>query len=142
MIRCNPFQFGTVHRVSTSQGGMTVRMTVAVTMAAGPPHFEQRRNCNPSAKSNKRNAGCGIDVLAKPLGKGDARENVEAAGFSGRLNEISKFCKYEGNAWVTPGGKGASGWEEVPYWLKGFTDLGLILGDERLQAEAANGSTP
>ncbi len=61
---------------------------------------------------------------------------LQAQGFSGRLTEISKFCKYEGNAWVTAGGKGDSGWEEVPYWLKGFTDLGLILGDQRLQAEA------
>jgi DUF1680 family protein len=61
---------------------------------------------------------------------------LEAEGFSGRLTEISQFCKYEGNAWVTPGGKGDRGWEEVPYWLKGFTDLGLILGDRRLEAEA------
>lgn len=61
---------------------------------------------------------------------------LEANGFSGRLSEISQFCKYEGNAWVTPGGRGDRGWEEVPYWLKGFTDLGLILGDARLQAEA------
>ena len=59
-----------------------------------------------------------------------------ADGFSGRLEEISPFCKYKGNAWVTPGGHGERGWEEVPYWLKGFTDLGLVLGDERLQAQA------
>lgn len=59
-----------------------------------------------------------------------------ATGFSGRLEEISPFCKYKGNAWVTPGGQGERGWEEVPYWLKGFTDLGLVLGDQSLQAQA------
>ena len=60
---------------------------------------------------------------------------LEAEGFSGRLSEISQFCKYEGNGWVTPG-SGDRGWEEAPYWLKGFTDLGYVLGDERIKAEA------
>jgi len=60
---------------------------------------------------------------------------LEAEGFSGRLSEISQFCKYEGNGWVTPG-SGDRGWEEAPYWLKGFTDLGFVLGDKRIQAEA------
>ncbi len=60
---------------------------------------------------------------------------LEAEGFSGRLGEISQFCKYEGNGWVTPGAT-ERGWEEVPYWLKGFTDLGFVLGDTRIVAEA------
>ncbi len=81
--------------------------------------------------------------LAKlPIGnvrpEGWIRHQLElmANGFSGHLNEISQFCKYEGNAWVTKGGHGDRGWEEVPYWLKGFTDLGLILDDPRLKSEA------
>ncbi|HEV2447778.1 MAG TPA: hypothetical protein VGS58_17725, partial [Candidatus Sulfopaludibacter sp.] len=28
---------------------------------------------------------------------------LEADGFSGHLTEISQFCKYQGNGWVTPG---------------------------------------
>ncbi len=60
---------------------------------------------------------------------------LEAEGFSGRLSEISQYCKYDGNGWVTPG-SGDRGWEEAPYWLKGFTDLGLILGDQRIIGEA------
>jgi DUF1680 family protein len=60
---------------------------------------------------------------------------LEADGFSGRLSEISQFCKYEGNGWVTPG-SADRGWEEAPYWLKGFTDLGFVLGDQRIIAEA------
>jgi DUF1680 family protein len=60
---------------------------------------------------------------------------LEAEGFSGHLAEISQFCKYDGSAWVKPGG-GDRGWEEVPYWLKGFTDLGFVLGDRRIIAEA------
>ncbi len=60
---------------------------------------------------------------------------LEADGYSGRLSEISKFCKYDGSAWVTPGST-EHGWEEAPYWLKGFTDLGYVLGDQRIIAEA------
>jgi hypothetical protein len=53
-------------------------------------------------------------------------------GMPGRLSEVSPWCKFEGNAWVDPRGKGHSGWEEMPYWLKGFGDLGRVTGDERI----------
>ena len=42
--------------------------------------------------------------------------------------------KFEGNGWVDP--EGRSGWEELPYWLKGYGDLGYVLGDETIIAEA------
>lgn len=61
---------------------------------------------------------------------------LEADGFPGRLTEISGFLKKEGNAWLHPDQTGHSGWEEVPYWLKGFGDLGYVLGDERIIKEA------
>ncbi len=57
---------------------------------------------------------------------------LEADGFTGHLEDISKFCKYPGSAWVSPAGKGTNGWEEVPYWLRGFVDLGYVLGDRRI----------
>ena len=57
-------------------------------------------------------------------------------GFSGHLTEISKWCRYGGSAWVSPSGEGAFGWEEAPYWLRGFTDLGYLLGDERIIGES------
>jgi hypothetical protein len=61
---------------------------------------------------------------------------LEADGFSGRLTEISPWCKFEGSAWASPKGEGANGWEELPYWLKGFGDLGYVLKDPRITAEA------
>jgi DUF1680 family protein len=61
---------------------------------------------------------------------------LEAAGFSGHLTEISAFLKKDGNAWLSPDGTGEHGWEEVPYWLKGFGDLGYVLADPRIIAEA------
>ncbi|HEY0456142.1 MAG TPA: beta-L-arabinofuranosidase domain-containing protein, partial [Verrucomicrobiae bacterium] len=61
---------------------------------------------------------------------------LEAAGMTGRLPEISKWCKFESNAWASASGQGQSGWEELPYWLKGFGDLGYVLHDEAIIAEA------
>ena len=59
---------------------------------------------------------------------------LQAQGMHGRLTEISSFLKWEGNGWVDPQGK--SGWEEVPYWLKGYGDLGYVLKDEKIIREA------
>ena len=57
---------------------------------------------------------------------------LEAQGLTGRLPEISKWCKFEGNAWADPQGQGHSGWEELPYWLKGYGDLGYVLKDDTI----------
>ncbi len=60
---------------------------------------------------------------------------LEADGMVGHLMEISQWCKFEGNAWVNPE-TGHSGWEEMPYWLKGYGDLGYVLKDEKIIATA------
>ena len=49
-----------------------------------------------------------------------------------RLEEISQFCKYPGNEWTSPAGQGKFGWEEVPYWLRGYVDLGYVLDDQAI----------
>jgi hypothetical protein len=59
-----------------------------------------------------------------------------ADGMIGHLPEISPWCRAEGSAWMSPDGEGANGWEEMPYWLKGFGDLGYVLADKRIIAEA------
>ncbi|MDH4198534.1 MAG: glycoside hydrolase family 127 protein, partial [Candidatus Aminicenantes bacterium] len=53
-------------------------------------------------------------------------------GFTGRLKELSKFLGPE-SGWITLKGRG---WEEMPYWLKGFGDLAYILKDPEMTAEA------
>lgn len=60
---------------------------------------------------------------------------LQAEGFNGHLYEISPFLKKEGNAWLSPDGIGDHGWEEPPYWLKGFSNLAYLLRDERLLNE-------
>ena len=55
----------------------------------------------------------------------------------GHLTEISPWLQKKSNAWLSPEGKGEHGWEEVPYWLKGFGDLGYVLGNDRIMKEAS-----
>ncbi len=52
-------------------------------------------------------------------------------GFTGRLAELSRFLG-EDSGWITLKGKG---WEEMPYWLKGYGDLGYLLKDPALRRE-------
>src|SRR5436190_9136520 len=61
---------------------------------------------------------------------------LEADGMIGHLEEISKWCKFEDSAWASKDGKGEFGWEELPYWLKGYGDLGYVLRDEKIIANA------
>jgi DUF1680 family protein len=71
----------------------------------------------------------------KPHGWLRHQLQAEARGMTGRLPEISEWCTFKGNAWADPKGKGHSGWEELPYWLKGYGDLGYVLGDKRIIKE-------
>jgi len=59
-----------------------------------------------------------------------------AEGMTGHLTELSKWCRFEDNAWASPDGHGQYGWEELPYWLKGYGDLGYVLGDKSIIKEA------
>src|ERR1043166_7688477 len=61
---------------------------------------------------------------------------LEADRLTGHLQEISKWCKFESNAWADAQGEWQSGWEELPYWLKGYGDLGYVLKDEKIIAKA------
>lgn len=61
---------------------------------------------------------------------------LQSAGFHGHLGEISGFLKKENNAWLSPTGEGDHGWEEVPYWLKGYADCAYLLNNSEQIAEA------
>ena len=61
---------------------------------------------------------------------------LQADGFHGRLEELSKYLRKDGNAWLARDGKGEFGWEEVPYWLKGYLNCAYVLDDERMKREA------
>ena len=61
---------------------------------------------------------------------------LEKEGMIGRLKEISPWLRFDKSAWGNKEGQGERGWEELPYWLKGFGDLGYVLKDEAVTKEA------
>src|SRR5713101_6429752 len=61
---------------------------------------------------------------------------LQSAGFHGHLGEISEFLRKQNNAWLSTSGQGERGWEEVPYWLKGFGDCAYLLGNQDQIQEA------
>ena len=62
---------------------------------------------------------------------------LQRDGMVGHLPEISRWCNFEGNAWAHPQGEGHSGWEEMPYWLKGYGDLGYVLKDPKIREQTS-----
>lgn len=60
---------------------------------------------------------------------------LEASGMTGHLEELSPWLDFSKSSWSSKDGSGKFGWEEMPYWLKGFGDLGYVLGDERIQTQ-------
>ena len=57
-------------------------------------------------------------------------------GLTGHLPDISRWLQKENNAWLSPTGVGDHGWEEVPYWLKGYISLAYILNDPDMIRES------
>jgi hypothetical protein len=47
-------------------------------------------------------------------------------GLCGRYQDVSHFLDYSASGWITPAN---TGWEEVPYWLRGYGDLAYTTGD-------------
>jgi hypothetical protein len=101
------------------------RVEFTPVLAADASHTPQK------ARLSKLPAGA-----IRPEGWLRTQLELMANGFTGHLPELSKYCKFEGNAWVDANGEGANGWEEVPYWLRGFTSLGYALQDQRIIAES------
>lgn len=58
---------------------------------------------------------------------------LQKNGLTGKLGEISAWLEKNDNAWLKSGGE--HGWEEVPYWLKGYGNLAYILKDTAMIAE-------
>ena len=61
--------------------------------------------------------------------------NRQADGLAGHLGQISIWLTKNNNAWLSKTGHGDYGWEELPYWLKGYGDMAYVLGRPDMQAE-------
>ena len=60
---------------------------------------------------------------------------LQRDGLTGNLGEISIWLTKKDNAWLSPTGKGQYGWEEVPYWLRGYSRVAYALKDPKMLAE-------
>ncbi len=59
---------------------------------------------------------------------------LQRDGLNGHLEEVSQWLQKDNNAWLKSGGE--YGWEEVPYWLRGYSDLAFVLHDKQMFANA------
>src|SRR5574344_257132 len=90
------------------------------------PSTGSTNNCYVSNRSPLRP----LSFIKLPVGsiqpEGWIRKYLELqrSGLTGHLGEISAWLDKDNNAWLTKGGD--HGWEEVPYWLKGYSDLAYI----------------
>lgn len=79
-------------------------------------------------------------LLKLPVGtvqpKGWLRKYLELQkeGLNGKLGTVSAWLDKNNNQWLSDGGD--HGWEEVPYWLRGYSSLAYILDDEEMKREA------
>ena len=77
-------------------------------------------------------------LVKLPLGavrpRGWLRHQLELMrkGMTGQLIDLSEHLQPD-NGWL---GGNKPGWEEQPYWLRGFYDLAVLTGDARLLAKA------
>jgi len=97
--------------------------------------------------NNKWYTGNRAPLLKEPFSKlpvtafrpgGWLRKQLELQrdGLTGHLGEISVWLTKKDNAWLTKDGKGRYGWEELPYWLKGYANIGYMLRDSAMVKES------
>ncbi len=61
---------------------------------------------------------------------------LQSNGLAGNLSEISVWLRKDSSAWLSKDGLGKYGWEEMPYWLKGYGNIGYVLGNKKMIDEA------
>jgi hypothetical protein len=138
------------------QIGCRAAMLLAVLLAAGPMAAGLRAaddtritlvNVPPVEAPNAFYAGNRAPLLASPLVKlpignirpeGWLRKQLELMvdGMTGHLEEISQWCNFNESSWTNKAGEGKWPWEEMPYWIKGYGDLGYVLKDAGTVANA------
>ncbi|MDP4131991.1 MAG: glycoside hydrolase family 127 protein [Bacteroidota bacterium] len=114
----------------------TKKTNNAVTTVSSPP-LQSLNSFYPSNKAPLQP----LHFIKLPIGSikpgGWIKKYLELQrdGLTGHLGEISAWLEKKNNAWFSGTGQGDHGWEEVPYWLKGYGDLGYLLNDPAIIKE-------
>ncbi len=61
---------------------------------------------------------------------------LQRDGLTGNLGEISGWLDKKNNAWLTKDTVGDVYSQNLPYWLKGYANIGYMLGDRNIIAES------
>ncbi|MFB9928290.1 RICIN domain-containing protein [Amycolatopsis halotolerans] len=69
----------------------------------------------------------------KPRGWLAGQLRLQLDGLCGHYPETSHFLDFDTTGWVHPE---RGGWEELPYWLRGYVDLAIVTGDSTALASA------
>lgn len=121
-----------------------VLLLLAVPAAAAPPAVVVAL---PTAPGNTHYTGSRAPLRTTPLvmlpagavqpgGWLKAQLALMKDGYVGQLPRISRFLQKTNNSWLKPDADDATGWEEVPYWLRGFIELAYLLDDKPMIDEA------
>ena len=131
-----------------SLGGWKVAIAMIVAIAANTACGEVTVVDSPdSARTNEWYVGnraplvpgrlIGLPVgSVKPAGWLREMLDRQRRGLTGHLGEISAWLQKEDNAWLSKDGSGKYGWEELPYWLKGYIELAYLFDDAQMIAES------
>lgn len=121
---------------------LTLSLTLSTTLVGAQEVAIVSRPDNSQSSQNYTNARSPLlqqHFIKLPVGSIKATGwagrylELQRDGLTGHLGEISAWLEKENNAWLTSGGD--HGWEEVPYWLKGYSDLAYLLGDKKMLEE-------
>ncbi|MBN8458360.1 MAG: glycoside hydrolase family 127 protein [Verrucomicrobia bacterium] len=107
-----------------------IETVAAPEIAPGNPHYVGNRAPLEPARLMLLPPGS-----VEPRGWVREQLNRQREGLTGHLGEISEWLQKEDNAWLSKNGKGKYGWEELPYWLKGYIELAYIFNDPKMLAE-------
>lgn len=127
--------------------GALFALSLAALQAAEPPESTYSINAPTVTKTNPFYTSNRAPLVKNPLIKlpiGSIRPEgwlrhqlaLMTTGMIGQLERISPWCDSKDNAWMSAKGVGKNGWEELPYWLKGYGDLGYVLKDKKIIAGA------
>jgi hypothetical protein len=111
---------------------------------AGPAFFPQRAQATTTGSGGLYTPnGSGLSPSAflrlppdavQPAGWLSTQLQNQLQGLNGQMTYVSHFLQPSTCGWITPS---QYGWEEAPYWLRGYANLGYVTGDEATISAAA-----